>query len=80
MTAEGDVVRHRRVATTRPAFGGALSGRPGLRILLESGTESAWVAQHLESLGHEVIVADPNYAPMTGRSRPHGPMRRLAAC
>ena len=29
-----------------------------------------WVAQHLEALGHEVIVADPNYAPMYGsRSR-----------
>ena len=28
------------------------------------------MAQHLESLGHEVIVADPNYAPMYGsRSR-----------
>src|SRR6266496_3372331 len=26
--------------------------------------ESEWVAQHLEGLGHEVIVADPNYAPM----------------
>jgi hypothetical protein len=22
------------------------------------------VAQHLEALGHELIVADPNYAPM----------------
>jgi transposase len=41
-----------------------------MRMLLESSTESEWVAQHLESLGHEVIVADPNYAPMYGsRSR-----------
>jgi len=31
---------------------------------VEASTESEWVAQHLESLGHEVIVADPNYAPM----------------
>jgi transposase len=39
-------------------------------MLLESSTESEWVAQHLEALGHEVIVADPNYAPMYGsRSR-----------
>ena len=45
-------------------------GRPRLRILLEASTESEWVAQHLEMLGHEVIVADPNYAPMYGhRSR-----------
>jgi transposase len=41
-----------------------------MRILLEASTESEWVAQHLEALGHEVIVADPNYAPMYGhRSR-----------
>ena len=41
-----------------------------MRILIESSTESEWVAQHLEALGHEVIVADPNYAPMYGsRSR-----------
>src|SRR5207247_9965061 len=32
--------------------------------LFRSSTESEWVARHLESLGHEVLVADPNYAPM----------------
>lgn len=41
-----------------------------MRILLEAATESEWVAEHLEGLGHEVIVADPNYAAMYGnRSR-----------
>ena len=35
--------------------------------MLESGTGSEWVAQHLEALGHEVVVADPNYAPMYGQ-------------
>ena len=38
--------------------------------MLEASTESEWVARHLESLGHEVISADPNYAPMyANRSR-----------
>jgi transposase len=37
-----------------------------MRILVETGTESEWVAQALEIAGHEVIVADPNYAPMYG--------------
>ena len=32
--------------------------------MLEATTESEWVAQTLEACGHEVIVADPNYAPM----------------
>jgi hypothetical protein len=41
-----------------------LGGRPRARILLEACTESEWVARHLESLGHEVIVADPNCAPL----------------
>jgi transposase len=44
--------------------------RAPLRILLEASTESEWVAQHLETLQHEVVVGDPNYAPMYGtRSR-----------
>jgi hypothetical protein len=41
-----------------------LEGRPPARILLEAATGSEWVAQHLEGLGHEGIVADPNYAAM----------------
>jgi len=50
---------------------GAVFGeRPRARILLEASTESEWVARHLESLGHDVIVADPNDAPMyANRSR-----------
>jgi transposase len=70
VTAEGGVVLHRRMATTRAALSGIFGERARLRILLESGTESEWVAQHLEALGHEVVVADPNYAMMYGqRSR-----------
>ena len=49
---------------------GGVRGRPRLRVLLEASTESEWVAAHLEGLGHEAIVADPNYAPTYGtRSR-----------
>jgi len=41
-----------------------------MRILIESSTESEWVAQHLEGLGHEAVVVDPTYAAMYGsRSR-----------
>jgi transposase len=41
-----------------------LSRHVGARILLESSTDSEWVARHLEQMGFEVIVGDPNYAPM----------------
>jgi len=57
-------LRELRIATSRERFTSVLGGRPRARILLEASTESEWVARHLESLGHELIVADPNYAPM----------------
>jgi transposase len=62
--AEGAVMLEQRIRTTRERFTALLGGRPRTRILLEAATESEWVAQHLETLGHEVIVADPNYAAM----------------
>src|SRR5262245_20984870 len=40
-----------------------LGARPRARILIEASTESEWVARGLEALGHEVIVADLNFAP-----------------
>lgn len=66
--AEGRVLRERRVVTGArlvEAFG----GHGPMRVLLETGTESEWVAQALEAAGHAVIVADPNYAPMYGELR-----------
>src|SRR5204862_5384967 len=62
----GVMVFERRIATTRTRLTDVFGSRAPLRILLESGTGSEWVAQHLEALGHEVVVADPNHAPMYG--------------
>ena len=68
--ADDGTITERRIATSRERFTAVLGGRAPARILLEASTESEWVARHLESLGHEVIVADPNYAPMyANRSR-----------
>ena len=64
---DGTVVLERRIPTTRASLVGLFGGRARLRVLLESGTESEWVAQALEACGHEVIVADPNYALMYGQ-------------
>jgi transposase len=67
---DGSIVLERKVDTTRDEFDRVFGDRPPMRILIESSTESEWVAQCLEELGHEVIVADPNYLPMYGsRSR-----------
>ncbi len=69
VTKTGEII-DQRIATTRDRFTFVFWGRPRMRILVEASTESEWVAQHLEQLGHEVIVADPNYGPMYGhRSR-----------
>ena len=64
--AEGRVQREQQVLTTRERVVAAFAPWGPLRILVESGTESEWVAQALEAAGHEVVVADPNYAPMYG--------------
>src|SRR5262245_42931364 len=69
ITEAGEII-DQRILTTRERFRHVFFGRPRMRILVEASTESEWVAQHLEELGHEVIVADPNYGLMYGhRSR-----------
>jgi len=60
----GAVRCDRRVLTTRERVVAVFSGHGPVRILLETGTESEWVAQALEGAGYAVVVADPNFAPM----------------
>lgn len=66
VSEDGTVVWKGRIDTRRPAFEQVFQGRPRMRIVVESSTESEWVAQTLEGLGHEVVVVDPNYGPMYG--------------
>ncbi|WP_395823643.1 hypothetical protein [Archangium minus] len=60
----GEVVLEQRVRTQRERLGELLSKRSRARVLLEASTELEWVARCLEELGHEVVVADPDFAPM----------------
>ncbi len=70
ITADDGTSTDRRIATSRERCSAVLGGREPDRILREASTEREWVARHLESLGHAVIVADPNDAPMyANRSR-----------
>lgn len=57
-----------RIPTARERLVALFAPRARSRILLEASTESEWVAQTLEALGQEVIVADPGFAPMYGRT------------
>jgi len=63
LTADGELIEQ-RIVTSRTRFTAVLGGRPAARILLEAAMESEWVARHLESLGHAVVVANPSFAPM----------------
>lgn len=77
---QGEVVIDRRLDTRVSDFTRVFCERPPMRILIESSTESEWVAQCLERWGHEVIVADPNFAAMYGdRTRRVKTDRRDAA-
>jgi transposase len=67
--ADDGAITERRIVTSRERFTAVLGNRAPARILLEASTESEWVARHLEALGHTVIVADPNYAPMYATRR-----------
>jgi len=62
--SEDGKLKERRIKTTRASFDEVFAGRARAHILVEASTESEWVACHLERLGHEVIIADPNFAPM----------------
>ena len=64
---DGELI-DRRICTVRHRLGELFGGRPKARILVKASTESEWAARCL--LGHEVMVADPNYAPVyTQRTR-----------
>ena len=63
LTESGEIVEC-RIRSQPERFAAVLGGRAPGRILIEASTESEWVARCLEQLGHEVIVADPNFAAM----------------
>ena len=70
ITADDGTITDRRIATSRDRFTAVFGERRRARILLAASTGREWVARHLASLGHEVMVADPNDAPMyANRSR-----------
>ena len=62
--AADGTITDRRIVTSRERFTAVFGERPRVRLLREASPEREWVARHLESLGHEVIVADPNDAPL----------------
>ncbi len=54
----GEVVEEGRIQSTETAFRRHFEGEPRQRIALECGTHSPWVSRLLETLGHQLIVAN----------------------
>jgi transposase len=63
ITEAGELIE-KRMGTTRDRLEEYFGARSKSKVLIEASTGSEWVARLLEELGHEVVVADPNYAPM----------------
>lgn len=65
----GAIVEERRVSTTTASLQRYFSQLAKSRVILESGTHTAWVRRLLETLGHEVIVANPSKVRAISSSR-----------
>ena len=56
--AQGDTIESGKTKMTPESLSAHFPASRRMRIALETGTHSNWVRTHLESLGHEVIVAN----------------------
>jgi transposase len=59
LDSEGELIEEGKVMTKSGAMQKKFGSLTGSRIALEAGTHSGWVSRLLESLGHEVLVANP---------------------
>jgi transposase len=63
LNEEGGVIEEGRIQSTEMALRRHFEGEPRLRIALECGTHSPWVSRLLNTLGHQVIVANARKIP-----------------
>lgn len=66
--AEGEIRHEDRVRTNTVELSRLLGGLQRSRMVLEVGTHSPWVSRLLESMGHEVIVANPRRVKLIAES------------
>ena len=62
--ADGEVLRDAAVRMTRQALEKELKrfAIGGVRVVIEAGSQSAWVSELIERCGHEAVVANPRAA------------------
>lgn len=56
---DGSVSKSEKLATKRKSFLREFNNQPRLRVALEAGSQSNWIAALLANLGHEVLVVNP---------------------
>jgi len=54
----GEILEEGKVMTRPESLQTHFWGAPAMRVVIETGTHSAWVARLLRGMGHEVLVAD----------------------
>lgn len=74
----GEISR-RVVATERKALKRWLGSEPRMRVVLEAGRSSQWVAELVEECGHEVVMVDPNRTKAVAVAGGHKKTDRLDA-
>lgn len=66
---DGEIVFEDKVATRRAAFALLFDGIDRKRFAIETGTHSRWISHLLESVGHEVLVANSRKLQLISKSR-----------
>jgi len=67
VNSDGTVTERRKARSTPFSLTKALAGYQHARVAMEIGTHSRWAAELAESLGHEVIVANPRRVELIGK-------------
>ncbi len=58
LNRDGEVMEEGRIRTCEEGFRQHFEGEARQRVVMETGTHSPWISRLLQSLGHEVIVAN----------------------
>ena len=69
--SDRQVIRDRRIRTTRRSMEKELRrfAVGGVRVVIEAGSQSAWVSELIERCGHEAIVANPRAAVLSKKTK-----------
>ncbi len=69
LDVDGEVEERGEFATTPAGFRRVFAKRKRIRVVIEVGAQSPWIAELLEQLGPEVFVANPRQVGWIGKSR-----------